>query len=138
MGMVIWEGDNVDESQLEPSADATVAILQMDEKQLAGRWKGKLIANIRAEPRVSVELRRHGMVIKIHDERMARGENRMVNISMGETVRMTPENIAEMKLAIDEGIAVYRLPDHWVKINTAIENRNKRRQKKRAGSLNPV
>lgn len=137
MGMVIWEGDNVDESQLEPSADATVAILQMDEKQLAERWKGKLISNIRSMPRVSVELRRHGMVIKIHDF-TGFGENKMVNISMGETVHMTPENIAEMKLAIDEGIAVYRLPDHWVKINKAIENRNKRRQKKRAGSLNPV
>ena len=137
MGIVNWTTDNVDESQLEFTDESTIAILKMDEKQLANRWEGKLLVKPRASTRVSVELKKAftgaSIAIRIHDCR--RGDNKMVNISMSGTAHLNIGEIFEMNLAITEGIAVYRLPDHWRELNEYLERSKGRQERRKDGKF---
>lgn len=121
-------------SKIESSEDATMYVLGMSEKQLKGRWRGKLVVedvdekNLsrrdKSKKKVVVELfnmfNSTTVMIKIFD-RPSREGNKLVHIHFnddpGETWMLSPEDLAEMNLAIAEGIQVYRQPDAWIELN---------------------
>ena len=136
MAIVNWTTDNVDETQLVVSSDVTMMLLQMTPKELNCRWQGKLIIKPRAKfksDKVRVELRKSlygaSVVIKIFD-RVLSGKNVLVNMSMSAAAGFTTEEMNEMNFAVAEAIAVYKLPDHWIKLNKYIEESNERKRKR--------
>jgi len=139
MSIVRWKTDNVDVSQIEADGEVTLALLKMDPKQLEDRWEGKLIIKPRGIPRGSVELRKligvTNILIKIYDDDVRTKENRLVHMSMNSSVSLTENDLNIMKLAINEGIKVYRLPDHWIKLNKYLEESKGRQQRRTDGKF---
>ena len=133
MGIVNWTDtkDKKAAEDIESSKDATMFLLKMDPQQLASRWIGKLKiqdVDFSEQPKlISVELRKSfgaSVLIKIFDRKIrSRGDgNKLVHISMNSTVHMSEGDLEEMNLAIAEGIAVYRHPGAWIKLNKELGN----------------
>lgn len=136
MSIVQWSTVNVDISQIESSEEVTLALLKMDPEQLINRWEGRLIIKPRGSPRISVELRKLvggcNVLIKIFDlQNPLTNENKLIHISMNAMARFTVESLNIMNLAIAEGIAVYRLPEPWIRLNKYREEFSGERQERR-------
>ena len=133
MGIVNWTDTKGSKAalEIESSSEVTMMVLQMTPAQLSKRWQGKLIMPMMSGGRgagskrtIMVELRKSlgaNVLIKIYDNKSREG-NKLVHISMNEAARMSAEDVSEMNLAIDEGIAVYRHPAAWIKLNKELGN----------------
>lgn len=143
MGIVRWESDTVTEDMFSESDDALMRVLSMDPKQLENRWAGKLIVQPRAtQHRISVELRKPmtgtNVLIKIYADmrgKLGGTVNNLIHMSMNAAVRMSEEDLEEMNMAIAEGIAVYKHPKHWIKLNKYLEESKGRQQRRKDGKF---
>ena len=133
MGIVNWTDTKGSKAalEIESSEEDTMMVLRMTPKQLAKRWQGKLMMPMMSGGRgagskrkIVVELRKSlgaNVLIKIFDSPTREG-NKLVHMSMNEAAKFTAEDIAEMNLAIAEGIKVYRHPAAWIKLNKELGN----------------
>ena len=130
MGMVEWTTENVSEDMIDVSSETLMTVLSMSPEALQHRWKGELmyLPGSASDTEISVVLRKniYGCEVKIiiRDKTVRRigvngghAENRMVQMSYSQTLHATLEDMAEMQVAIDEGISVYRHPALWRKLN---------------------
>lgn len=133
MGIVNWTGTKAKNAMkdIETSSEVSMLLLKKTPDELKSRWQGKLIMPMMSGGRgagskrtIMVELRKSlgaNVLIKIYDNKSREG-NKLVHISMNEAARMSAEDVSEMNLAIAEGIAVYRHPAAWIKLNKELGN----------------
>ena len=145
MGIVAWTGDNITEDMFEPSEELLLAVLQMNARQMADRWKGKLEVKPGAQKqRICVTLKKNvngtELIIRLHrnpvrtwhkEDQLVHKHQKEVNIALSGKVAMDLDDLREMNLAIEEGLQVYRYPKHWQELNAYDERRAERIRKKR-------
>lgn len=133
MGIVNWTDERGKDAakDIESSSEALMHLLKMSSQQLDNRWKGSLIVEPEEsrDRRVRVVLKkqfyRSEMHIEIYDRNIMIGDEPkdiFVNISTVSVAGLTVEELKEMHLAIEEGLAVYRHPAHWIELNKKLGN----------------
>jgi len=132
MSIVNWGGTKAKKAleDIETSPEVSMLLLKKTPQQLKDRWKGKLMVPEIDGPRgikartIMVQLRHKfvgDVLIKIFD-RPTRDGNKLVHITMNEAAMLSEDDIAEMNMAIKEGIKVYRHPAAWIQLNKELGN----------------
>jgi hypothetical protein len=135
MSIIDWQDDR--------SKEAAVSVKHSDEKLVYliahsddlwnRRWIGELKltknpsgqSGVRLPSKtVLIELRNciggRDVLIKIYDQvsrRRSDNGNRLVHVSMNGSLHLSEHDLAEMNMAIEEAVSVYRHPAHWIELN---------------------
>lgn len=121
MGLINWTSKNVTEDMIDVSSETLVKVLAMAPLELQNRWTGKLMytPNTR-NVAIRVELRKQmngtSVLIKIHSRSWS-SKDKIIQITMNQALQLTVDEMDEMRMVIDEGIAVYKHPALWIKLN---------------------
>lgn len=133
MPIVDWQDDRSKEAAaaIEYGEDMTMYVLKLPETKIKNRWQGKLLftttpghrrpRNQYSDKTVVVEIRKtfggSSVRIRIFDTPSREG-NKRVHLSMNGVTMFSEEDLAEMNMAIAEGIQVYLHPAHWIELNS--------------------